>query len=166
MVNFQKIKQKIVAGISEMKISTLCDDVLVTYSLGSCVGVTIYDPVKCIGGIIHCMLPLSKIDSKKAQDNPFMFVDIGVPLFINSLFECGVSRKNMIIKVAGGSLIMDKKGKFKIGERNYMVLRKLLWKNNMLISGEDVGGKLSRTMSLVMATGKTFVKSDGMEKEL
>ncbi|MCK5073513.1 MAG: chemotaxis protein CheD [Bacteriovoracaceae bacterium] len=165
-MNFQKIKQKIVAGISEMKISTLCDDVLVTYSLGSCVGVTIYDPVKCIGGIIHCMLPLSKIDSKKAQDNPFMFVDIGVPLFINSLFECGVSRKNMIIKVAGGSLIMDKKGKFKIGERNYMVLRKLLWKNNMLISGEDVGGKLSRTMSLVMATGKTFVKSDGMEKEL
>lgn len=165
-MNVQKPMQNVVAGISEMKISTLRDDVLITYSLGSCVGITIYDPVKCVGGIIHCMLPLSKIDSKKAQNNPFMFVDIGVPLFINSLFECGMSRKDMIIKIAGGSLIMDKKEKFKIGERNYMVLRKLLWKNNMLISGEDVGGKLSRTMSLVMATGKTFVKSDGMEKEL
>ena len=49
--------------------------------------------------------------------------------------------------------------KYNIGRRNYIVVRKLLWKNNILIKNEAVGGSVVRTMQLDMATGKTFVKT-------
>jgi len=62
-----------------MKISDREDDVLITYALGSCLGIAIYDPVARIGGLLHVMLPLSTIDPAKAAENPFMFVDTGVP---------------------------------------------------------------------------------------
>src|SRR5262245_36728320 len=89
-------------GISEMLISTNPADVLVTYSLGSCVGVALYDPVVKVGGMIHCMLPLSKIDEAKAQKAPAMFVDTGVTLMIQELFNHGADRGRIQARVAGG----------------------------------------------------------------
>lgn len=153
-------------GISECKISTSKDDVLVTYSLGSCVGLTLYDPVVCVGGMIHCMLPLSKIDVEKAKNNPYMFTDTGVQSFLQQIFDLGGQRKRLVAKVAGASNLLDEKQMFKIGERNYTVLRKILWKNNILISGEDVGGTIARTMYLYMNSGTTKIKSGGKETEL
>lgn len=155
-----------VVNISDMKVSNQPDDILVTYSLGSCIGLSLYDPVAGVGGLIHCMLPLSKIDVEKAKDNPYMFTDVGVQAFLQALFDMGATRKNLIAKVAGGANILDKKGLFKIGERNYVVLRKMLWKNNILIEAEDVGGTKTRTVFLYMDTGKTLIKSGGEEYEL
>ncbi|HOX06990.1 MAG TPA: chemotaxis protein CheD [Planctomycetota bacterium] len=153
-------------GISEMLVRSGGEDVLVTYSLGSCVGVAAYDPVARAGGLIHCMLPLSKIDAAKAAAAPAMFVDTGVPALLNALFEYGAERKRLVVKVAGASSLLDEKGLFKIGERNYTVLRKLLWKNNILIAAEDVGGQVARTMYLHMATGRTVIRSQGQERDL
>ena len=51
------------------------EDFLVTYALVSCLGLIVYDPQVQIGGLLHAMLPLSKINRDKAQANPFMFVD-------------------------------------------------------------------------------------------
>lgn len=155
-----------VVGISEMIVSQDPNDVLITYSLGSCVGVTVYDPEVKVGGLIHCMLPLSKIDVEKAQRMPCMFVDTGVPALLDEVLSRGASIKRLVTKVAGGSELMDEKKIFKIGERNYAVLRKLLWKNNILIDAEDVGGQTSRTMSLELASGRTTIKSKGQEREL
>lgn len=156
----------VVVGISDMRVSRDPGEVLVTFALGSCVGLSLYDPTTRTGGLIHSMLPLSKIDAAKAERNPFMFVDTGVMLFIQTLFDLGVEKKNLIAKVAGGSKIMDDKGVFNIGERNHTVLRKVLWKNNILVSGEDVGGCQARTMYLNMETGRTTLKMSGQEKEL
>lgn len=153
-------------GIADMKVSASREDVLVTYSLGSCVGLTLYDPVTAIGGMLHCMLPLSKIDSDKAQSNPFMFTDTGVATMIQAIFDLGGERKRLVAKVAGCSSLMDEKGLFRIGERNCTILRKMLWKNNILIAAEDVGGKVSRTMYLYMDSGTTKLKSGGVEREL
>jgi chemotaxis protein CheD len=155
-----------VIGIAEMKVTDAHDDVLVTYSLGSCVGVSLYDPVVQIGGMIHCMLPLSKMDATKAQANPCMFTDAGVTLLLQSMFDHGAERRRLVAKVAGASNLLDDKGIFKIGERNYTVLRKVLWKNNIMVSGEDVGGAVSRTMHLYMESGRTTIKSGGNEVEL
>jgi len=149
-----------------MKITTREDDILVTYSLGSCVGLSLHDPVSRVGGLIHCMLPLSRIDAAKAKANPFMFTDSGVQALLQEIFNLGGERKRLVAKVAGAASLLDEKGLFKIGERNYTVLRKVLWKNNILIAGEDVGGTRARTMYLYMATGKTTVKSEGREVEL
>jgi len=153
-------------GIADMKVSTSREDVLVTYSLGSCVGLTLYDPVACVGGMVHCMLPLSTIDPVKAGNTPLMFTDTGVAATLQAVFNQGAERKRLIAKVAGGSAIMDDKGVFRIGERNYIILRKMLWKNNILIAAEDVGGTVARTMVLHMDTGRTSIKSGGVEKEL
>jgi len=155
-----------VVDIAGMIVSSSPDDVLVTYSLGSCVGVTLYDADAGVGAMIHCMLPLSKIDPAKAESKPFMFVDTGVSRLIQAVFDLGAQRSNLTCKVAGGASLLDGKKMFKIGERNYTVLRKMLWKNDILIDAEDVGGQSPRTMYLYMATGKTTLKVQGEEIEL
>jgi len=155
-----------IVGISEMRVSDDPGEVLVTYALGSCVGLTLFDPVTRAGGLLHSMLPLSKIDPAKAARNPQMFVDTGVSALLQALFDRGAQRKNLVAKVAGASNIMDANGVFNIGERNHRLLRKVLWKNDILVSGEDVGGSSPRTMYLHMGTGKTVLKVQGTEKEI
>ncbi|HDR04731.1 MAG TPA: chemotaxis protein CheD [Candidatus Marinimicrobia bacterium] len=161
-----KQRKQLVVGIGDLKLSSDTEDTIITYSLGSCIGLTLYDPINQVGGMIHCMLPLSKQDPEKARRNPYMFTDSGVQSMIQQLFDLGASRKNLIAKVAGGAKLLDAKGLFRIGERNYTVLRKVLWKNDILIAAEDVGESKSRTMVLDMATGKTYLRTARMEMEL
>lgn len=153
-------------GISDMYVTCDPEDVVITYSLGSCVGVTLYDPVAKVGGMVHCMLPLSKIDPDKAAQKPYMFTDTGVTALLQSVFNMGATRANLIVKVAGAASLLDEKGLFKIGERNYTVLRKVLWKNNLLIAAEDVQGTISRTLLLYMKDGRTTIRSAGREVDL
>ncbi len=157
---------RVVVGISEMQVSDRPNDLLVTYSLGSCVGVSFYDTVARVGAMIHCMLPLSKVDPAKAKMVPHMFVDTGVPDLLKTIYEMGARSENLITKVAGAASLLDEKGLFKIGKRNHTVLRKLLWKNSILIEAEDVGGTSPRTMSLHIGTGRTYLKIKGKEEEL
>lgn len=157
---------QIVVDIADARVSNCLDDVLVTHSLGSCVGVVVYDPVVHVGGMIHCMLPLSSVDPHKAQDRPFMFVDTGVVRFLTQLFDQGVVRSRAVVRVAGCSRILDNSNLFRIGERNYTVLRKLLWKNGLMIKSESVGGSVSRTIRLEIATGRCLMRSGGVESEL
>jgi chemotaxis protein CheD len=157
---------RVVVDIADAVVSNNADDLLVTYSLGSCIGVTIHDPVAGVGGMIHGMLPLSKVDREKAVTRPFMFVDTGVTRLLAKLFEMGLRKADATVRVAGCSRILDHKGLFKIGERNYTVFRKILWKNGMMIESEDIGGDASRTIKLDMQTGIVMLKSGGVEREL
>ncbi len=156
----------IIVGISDMKITNDKHSVIVTYSLGSCVGLTLYDPAACLGGMIHCLLPLSKANPKRAKENPEMFVDTGVELFLNALCSQGAQKSRLIAKVAGAGNFFQANDMFKTGERNYTVLRKVLWKNNILIKGEDIGGATPRTMYLYIATGTTTIKTRGVKQPL
>ncbi len=156
----------ITVGISDMKVTNNKDVVLVTYSLGSCIGMTLYDPIVCVGGMIHCLLPMAKANPKRAEENPQMFIDSGIPVLLDELMKMGAQKNRLIAKVAGAGNFLKSNDMFKTGERNYTVLRKVLWKNNILIKGEDVGGSIPRTMSLYMATGTTTIKSRGIETVL
>ncbi len=149
-----------------MAISDKAEDVLITHSLGSCLGVCFYDTALKIGGMIHIMLPLSSTDPRKAQSNPCMFVDTGVGHLLQAMFNRGCTKQNLLTKVAGGARVMSQSDIFRIGERNYTVLRKILWKNSMLIHGEDVGGNCSRTIQLPIATGLLQIRSHDEVKEL
>ena len=159
-------RSSLTVDISDMKLTNNRDDVLVTYSLGSCVGLTLFDPIAGIGGMIHCMLPLSKIDPDKAKLKPYMFVDTGVAAMLGEMYAMGAQRQNLIAKVAGAGSPLGREETFRIGQRNYTILRKFLWKNNILIDKEDVGGSKARTLFLHMADGRTTVKSEGKEAEL
>ncbi|MFP4668421.1 MAG: chemotaxis protein CheD [Desulfobacterales bacterium] len=151
----------VVVDIADMRISSNQADTLITYSLGSCIGVAVYDPALRLGGMIHCMLPLSKVDREKAGVRPYMFVDTGMQQMLTKLYEAGMRKARAVINVAGGAKVMDDQGVFKIGERNFTVLRKILWKNGLLMNSQEVGGNLSRTISLDIATGRFSIKSGG-----
>lgn len=157
---------QLTVGISEMRVSSNPSDVLITYSLGSCIGVAFYDADVKIGALIHCMLPLSRIDPQRAQVTPCMFADTGVPLALQMMFDMGAEKRRIVAKVAGAAKMLDDNDTFRIGERNWIVLRKILWKNNILIAAEDTGGSIARTMLLEIATGKTSIKSRGQQYEL
>ena len=152
--------------IADLQVSDDPDAVLVTYALGSCIAVMVYDPAKHIGGMIHYMLPLSKTNPAKAAEKPAMFADTGIPLLFERMYALGVQKKDLIVKVAGGGKLYDDNGMFDIGHRNYTILRKLFWKNNVLITAEDVGGAKSRTARLYLADGKVTIASQGEEVDL
>ena len=154
-----------VVAVGDMKIGRDAD-LIVTHALGSCLGLVVYDPVEKVGGLLHAMLPLSKINPDKAKANPYMFVDTGVPALFKALYEIGGQKSRMVIKAAGCGNPLGKNEMFKIGERNYTILKKLLWKNNILLKTEDVGGTASRTVHLDVATGQTVISSNGKKRNL
>ena len=149
-----------------MAVSDCSGERLVTYSLGSCLGVTFYDPVLRVGGMVHCMLPLSQIDGDKAREKPCTFVDLGVPRLIEEMFKRGCRKKDLVTRAAGAARMMDSANFFRIGERNHAVFRKIMWKNGMFIHAEDTGGEQARTLLLEIATGRVLVRSLGQEREL
>ncbi len=163
----ESIKAKLrVIGISEFYVSEDSSCKLITYSLGSCLGLTVYDSALRIGGMIHCQLPLSSVDKLKSENKPAMFVDTGVQLLFETMYKLGSKKKDLVVKAAGCSNIMDVNNRFKIGERNFAILRKLMWKNNMLIQAQDIGSDKTRTLSLDIGTGVTSVKINQIEMVL
>lgn len=161
-------KRDAVVGIGELRISNIASDRLVTFALGSCLGITVHDPVAGVGGMLHAMLPESASDPVRAQAQAATFVDTGVPALFKACYAFGAKKERMVVKVAGGARIGESGGAdcFEIGRRNLLMLRKLLWKNNVLIAAEDVGGQQSRTMALDIASGLVTLKVGGIDRVL
>jgi chemotaxis protein CheD len=157
-----------VVGIAEMAVSDDPGEVLVTYALGSCLGVVVHDPVARVGGMLHVMLPDSRVNREKARANPERFVDTGVPRLFHACYRLGARKERMVVRVAGGARVSRRDGRdsFKIGKRNYVALKKILWKNGALLESEDVGGSRSRTLTFRIGTGQTWIKSDGRQRLL
>ena len=154
-------RKTFVVGVADMVVSNDSSAEIVTYSLGSCLGLTIYDPLKKIGGLLHLMLPDSKIDSAKAASAPFMFVDTGVPRLFHAAYNLGADRGRLVVKVAGGAQLLDQQGIFNIGSRNIDALEKLLAQNGLKAHAWDVGGLSSRTLRLDLTTGLVTIKAPG-----
>jgi chemotaxis protein CheD len=156
-------RKALVVGVADMVVSNDASAELATYSLGSCLGIAIYDPVKKIGGLLHIMLPDSRIDSAKAASAPFMFVDTGVPRLFQAACNMGAERRRLVIRAAGGAQLLDEKGIFNIGERNCIAFKGLLARNGYVIQAGDFGGLNSRTLRLDLATGKISIKTPGTD---
>jgi chemotaxis protein CheD len=155
-----------VVDIADFAVSDDPRTTLVTYSLGSCIGVSIWDPEAKVGGLLHYMLPESSLSLEKAKANPAMFADTGIPAMFRAAYDLGAVKKRVIVKVAGGSQLLDDNGTFNIGKRNYVMLRKIFWKNGILIDGENVGGSISRTLRLHCDTGAVTLKTRNGEIQL
>ena len=151
--------------IGDMKIGQT-PDVLATDTLGSCLCLTVYDPLLQMGGLLHAMLPLSKVNAQKAALNPFMFVDTGIPELFQRLSQNHTHKDRWKVKAAGCGNPMGAKEVFKIGERNYRVLQEILSKEGICLAGKDVGGTISRKVALDLASGQTIVYSNGTERFL
>lgn len=152
----------IIVGVADMKVSNDTEAVLITHSLGSCIGIAIYDPMAKVGGILHYMLPESSIDGIKAKKNPYMFGDTGIPLLFKETYKFGAKKNRLKVIVVGGAQILDQKGLFNIGKRNYTLLRKMFFKNNVMVGFEDIGGSTNRTLKLGIKDGQAWLKTGGM----
>lgn len=156
-----------VVGVADMKASQQSGDIIVTHALGSCLGIAVHDPVHQVGGMLHVMMPLSQTNPEKAKANPYMFVDTGVPAFFRLLYKLGAEKSKLIVKVAGGANIHGSTtDRFAIGKKNYIMLKKMLWKNEVMIESEEVGGSEARTMHLEIGTGRVWLSTGGRERPL
>ena len=158
----------VVVGVGDCCVTSDPETVLITYALGSCVGLAIYDPVTHVGGLLHFMLPCAPAGAAESGKSPWMYADSAIPLLFHEAYERGAQRNRIRISAAGGAHIMDQTGVFSIGQRNCVALRKILWKAGIMLTAEDTGGTAARTMRLDIATGRVFLRSPGdpAEREL
>jgi chemotaxis protein CheD len=156
----------IAVNVGDCRVSNDQDAELVTYALGSCIAVTIYDPHIQVAGLLHFMLPDSSLSDGKARDNPFMFADTGIPRLFHRAYDLGGERQRMIVRIAGGAQVLDSQSLFNIGKRNYLATRKIFADAGVLVHGEAIGGTVSRTIRLEVATGKVWLRSDSCGSSL
>lgn len=159
-------RKRITVSISDMKASADRDAFLITHSLGSCIGLVGYDPQRAVGALLHFQLPDSANHGKRAQENPFMFADTGIPLFLERLVALGANRNRIVVSMFGGANMLDDEGLFKIGTKNARATKKILWQHAISVAYEDVGGNCSRTVSLQIDTGTIGLRRDGKEYTL
>ena len=163
---FFMLKNTHIVGISDAHISNDPSDLLVTYSLGSCIGICMYDPLARIGGLVHCQLPESKMDPGRATQHPYMFVDTGVQMMIDQMEQLGANRQKLRVKIAGAATMPLGLKSFDIGKRNLLAARKELWKHFLMINGSDVGGECPRNMYMDISNGEVSIKSAEETKTL
>ncbi len=158
--------EQIIVGVADCRVGHVPGQVLATYALGSCIGLSVYDPQAAVGGLLHFMLPDSSIDPARGLEKPYMFADTGVPKLLEQVCGLGAVRRRLIAHAAGGASMMDPQAFFDIGKRNYLALRKILWKAGILLAGEAVGGSTSRTIRLEIGSGRLWLQQNGGQKEL
>ncbi len=158
----------LVVGVGDCKVTGDPLAELVTYALGSCIAVAIWDPVSKVSGLLHFMLPDSAVDRNgNGKDHPFRYADTGTPLLFRGAYQQGAEKKRLVVRLAGGAAVVNDNGFFNIGKRNYAALRKILWKAGVMVHAEDVGGSVSRTVRMEAGSGRMIIRATGEpEREL
>lgn len=146
-------------GIGEMHVSKDPRDVIATHALGSCLGLTVWDPVVKVGGLLHVMLPDSATSPEKAARTPCLFVDTGVPRLFRACYELGADKRRLVVRVAGGAATFGNGDDvFQTGKRNILALRNLLWKNGVMLGKTVVGGSTARSVWLSIGDGTMWIR--------
>lgn len=148
-------------GMADLKVAT-APMVLTTLGLGSCVGITLYDPVKKLGGLAHIMLP----DSSQIKNNQNLakFADTGLKELIEEIEKEGGNRHRLVAKIAGGAQMFNFPNtdeSMRIGVRNTLAVKALLENYKIPLMAEETGENYGRTIELHTETGKLVVKTIG-----
>ncbi len=154
------MSDKLIVGIADMKMAKR-EGQLVTYALGSCIGVCLYDPEIKLAALLHIMLPINMEDGKK---NPLKYADTGIKETLRNMEMRGGVPRRIVAKIAGGACIFAslQNGSYSnIGARNIESVRMVLKMNGINLLWQDVGGNIARTVFFDVATGSGVVKSHG-----
>ncbi|SDZ94068.1 MULTISPECIES: chemotaxis protein CheD [Selenomonas] len=154
-------------GMADYKVGS-APSTIISYGLGSCIGISLYDPQTKVGGLLHIMLP----DSTQARptDNPAKFADTGLPLMLKDVLALGAVKTRLVAKIAGGAQMFAFQNAtdiMRVGSRNAEAAKKILKDQGIKIIAEDTGGTYGRTVSIDLNTGVYKVKTiDKGEKEI
>lgn len=158
------MENKITIGISDMKMAKN-EGVLVTYALGSCIGICLYDPLIKLGAMIHIMLPLNMETGRK---NAMKYADTGIRETIRQMEARGASRTRITAKIAGGAKMFELNGGSlgNIGQRNIDSVHMNLKKEGIRLLKEDVGGEIARTLLFDVSNGMGCVRCYGRQEQI
>lgn len=134
--------------------------IIVTSGLGSCVGVTLYDEQRKVGGMAHVMLPEIPKNGKKG--NPAKYADTALEKLLKEMKNMRARVKRLEAKIAGGAQMFDfsdTSDKMRIGARNIKAVKRELKERSIPLRGEEVGEDYGRTMELHLDTGKVVIKT-------
>ena len=150
---------QIVVGIADMKIGNGSDE-LVTYALGSCIGVCMYDEISGVGGLLHAMLPTAYIKTAMLQIQKY--VDTGVPYLYQALCRRGINKSLIKAKIIGGARMFDfgmTNSSDDIGTDNVIQARKCLAELNVPIEAQMTGGFIGRTIYFSAGIGQVRIRT-------
>lgn len=150
-------------GIGDCQISDDPEARFVTYALGSCIALAIYDPVTRVGGLLHYLLPDSRLDPEKAVRSPFLYADTGIPALFHGVYGLGAVKNRLRVTAAGGAQVLANET-MQIGKRNHLAMKKILFRAGVLVHHEEVGGTGSRTIRLDLEDGRVTMKAGGREE--
>ena len=154
-------------GMADYKVGK-APDTLISYGLGSCIGISLYDPQAKVGGLLHIMLPDSK--QARASDNPAKFADTGMPLLLRDVLALGAVRSRLVAKMAGGAQMFafaNATDIMRVGARNAEAVKAILSDMKIRLLAADTGGTYGRTVSIDLETGSYKVKTINKgEKEI
>ena len=158
------MSEKIIVGIADMKIAK-GSGILITYALGSCIGLCFHDPMTHIGALLHVMLPLNLETGRK---NPMKYADTGIRETLRQMEAMGASRKRITVKIAGGAKMFEVTGGNlgNIGQRNIESVHTVLRKEGIRLMAEDVGGTVARTLLFDVVSGQGCIRSYGRQDVL
>ena len=150
---------KLTVGIADMKLAQ-GSGILITYALGSCIGLCFHDPRLNLGALLHVMLPLNMEAGRK---NPLKYADTGIRETLRQLEAKGASRSRLTVKIAGGAKMFEVTGGNlgNIGQRNIESVHTILRKENIKLVAEHVGGTVARTLLFDVASGQGCIRSYG-----
>ena len=153
---------KLTVGIADMKMLQ-GEGILVTYALGSCIGLCFHDPRLRLGALLHIMLPLNM---ETGRSHPMKYADTGIKETLKALEAKGAMRSRMTVKIAGGAKMFEVSGGGglgNIGQRNIESVHAILKRENLRLSGEHTGGTVARTMLFDVVTGQACIRSYGQK---
>ena len=154
------MNDKLVVGIADMKMAQ-DTGMMVTYALGSCIGIGLYDPLIRLAALVHIMLPLNM---ETGRTSPLKYADTGIRETLRRMEREGASRARIVAKIAGGARMFDMLGQGglgNIGQRNIESTHIILRREGIRLKAEDVGGTVARTMFMDASTGKVSVRCFG-----
>jgi chemotaxis protein CheD len=128
---------------------------LVAFGLGSCVGLTAWDPVTRVGGLAHFMLASGSREGAVAK-----YIDTGLPWFLNALSKAGASSRRLQFKAAGGAaMFLGVSGSLEVGRRNVDALDRALASAGLKLISQDLRGTIGRSIELDVRTGQLTVRT-------
>ncbi len=139
---------------------------LISTVLGSCVAVTMFDPVLLAGGMAHAFLPhASEYAGASGDPMPCKFADSAVAHLLEHFQRLGAPPGRLEVKLFGGGDAIgmgDNAARsprnFSVGERNIQAALAACEALGLPVAARDVGGATGRKLLFLTETGGAWVK--------
>lgn len=135
---------------------TQAPNLLAAFGIGSCLVITLYDPILKMGALAHAMLP--NFTNNQTCENPLKYADLAIDEMIKRMKICGSDKGRLEAKIVGGANMFQDIDTVDIGMENIQYVKKKLEMERIPVVGESVGGGKGRSVEFDTRTGTVKVR--------